>query len=225
MAQMIELHPRPDALHGLGLPAIPYPVALSTFQAAVANDGELPLADMLHGLQLRAAVPDAKWRPLVPAMVRLAELLAVEDDAAVAIATGDDWWLEIGPIDLRGPLVALRRGDVLVAVVADRGDSRLRVATWQPLDARTADLLMDFGAATHPAPGRGERHAPSSPWERARAAADADAGDPGADGVPALAWHPQGLVIAPGNDVSGPRRPAHVIAEFNVRCALAEPLR
>ena len=72
---MIELHPQPDALGVLGLPAIPYPVALPVFQAAVANDGELPLADMLHGLQLRAA-HGADWQRLEAAMERLSELIA-----------------------------------------------------------------------------------------------------------------------------------------------------
>ena len=44
MHQMIELHPKAAALDVLGLPAIPYPVALPAFQAAVATAGELPLA-------------------------------------------------------------------------------------------------------------------------------------------------------------------------------------
>lgn len=222
MHQMIELHPKPDALRGLGLPAIPYPVALQTFQAAVANDGELPLADMLHGLQLRAAVPGAKWRPLVPAMARLAELLAPDDAAACISAAGEDWWLEIGPVDLRAPLVALRRGGTLVAVACDRGDGRLRVATWQPLDARSADLLMDF-AATPPVPGVHAGTATSA-WERIRAAAEADAGNHGTDGEHALSWQPEGLVITPGEDLSGPRRPAHVVAELGIRHTLAHRL-
>src|SRR5690606_34715683 len=82
MHQMIELHPRPDALDLLGLPAIPYPVALPAFQSAVANDGDLPLVDMLRGLQRRAAAPDADWQRLAPAMARLAELIAGDDASA-----------------------------------------------------------------------------------------------------------------------------------------------
>lgn len=216
MHQMIELHPRPDTLDGLGLPAIPYPVALQTFQAAVANDGELPLADMLHGLQLRAAATDAKWLPLVPAMTRLAELLATEADAATA--EGKGWWLEIGPVNLRRPLVALRRGDVLLATLADRGDGRLRVATWQPLDARAADMLMAFGTTQ---PGQRDDAADATPWKRLRAVAEAGPA-PDTEGGHALASNPDGLVIAPGDDVSGPRPAAHVIAELRVRDALAD---
>lgn len=214
MHQMIELHPRPDALSGLGLPAIPYPVALQTFQAAVANDGELPLADMLHGLQLRAGAPGAKWQPLAPAMARLAELLAGDSPAATT-AEGEGWWLEIGPVDLRGPVVALRRGDILLATIADRGDGRLRLATWQPLDAHSADLLIDL-AATPPAGDT--RHADTcAAWERARLAAMTRPGDPQADGALVMAWHPEGLVISPGDDVSGPRPAPHVAAELAVR--------
>ena len=215
MHQMIELHPRPDALIGLGLPAIPYPVALQTFQAAVANDGELPLADMLRGLQLRAAAPDARWQPMVPAMARLAELLAEGSDAATAVAGDEHWRLEIGAVDLLGPVVALRRGDALLASIADRGDGGLRVATWQPLDARTADMLMDF-ATTGPARGDDQGLA-RSPWDRIRAAADDGACQ--REGHRALAWHPAGLVIVPGDDVSGPRPAHHVLAELRVHDA------
>ena len=219
MHQMIELHPKPDALRGLGLPAIPYPVGLQVFQAAVSNDGELPLAEMLHGLQLRAAVPGCRWQPLVPAMTRLAELLAGDGDGTCTAAEGDGWWLDLGPVDLRGPVVTLRRDGVLVAVLADRGDGRLRVATWQPLDARSADLLMasGTGAPAGDADGSGQP-AGADCWKRLRTAAAAPGA--GEDG-PVLAFNPEGLVIPPGDDVSGPRPAAHVASELEVRRSLS----
>ena len=217
MHQMIELHPKPDALRGLGLPAIPYPVGLPVFQAAVSNDGELPLADMLHGLQLRAAAPGCRWQPLVPAMTRLAELLAGDD--ARTTAGGDGWWLDLGPVDLRGPVVTLRRDGVLVAVVSGRSDGRLRVGTWQPLDARSADLLMASGAGTPAGDADGSGQAIGAEcWERLRTAAAAPCA--GEDGL-VLAFKPEGLVIAPGDDVSGPRPAAHVAAELEVRRSLS----
>lgn len=140
---MIELHPTPDALSDLGLPSIPYPVALPAFQAAVANDGALPLADMLHGLQLRAAAATDVAR-LEPAMMRLAELLAASDEARATRAPGFDRWLDYGAVDLDGPAVAIRRGASLLAAVTPHGDGRLRVAAYRPLDARAAAMLLGF---------------------------------------------------------------------------------
>lgn len=161
MHQLIELHPKAHALDVLGLPAIPYPVALPVFQAAVANDGELPLADMLRGLQVRASATTT-WERLEPAMAQLAELLAPDDARDTAIARGDDWSLEIGPVDPDGELIAVQRGESLLAAIADRGDGRLRVAAWRPLDALTIGLLVELGAM----PGN---------WARAQEAAAAHA--------------------------------------------------
>jgi len=163
MHQMIELHPRPDALVVLGLPAIPYPVALQTFQAAVANDSELPLADMLHGLQLRAA-HGASWLRLEPAMARLSELLAGDDVGTVIEACGDGWRLEIGPVDVNGAIVAIERDGRLLAALADRGDGGLRLAAFRPLDGSTIALLLDLA-------GTGDEPAGSA-WQRVLAAAD-----------------------------------------------------
>ena len=234
MHQMIELHPRPDALLGLGLPAIPYPVALPTFQAAVANDGELPLSDMLHGLQLRASAPDAKWQALAPAMARLAELLAEDEAAPVATVAGDGWHLELGPLDHGEPALALSRDGALLAAVAARPDGGLRMATWQPLDAGSADLLMASASVAAAAAG--------DAWTQARAAACADAADsiaaavtsPAADADaeavdaenagPRLSWHPEGLAEA-GFDLSASRPPAHVAAELRLRQARADAQR
>lgn len=152
MHQMIELHPKADALDTLGLPSIPYPVALPAFQAAVANDGELPLTDMLHGLQLRAAAV-GDWERLEPAMARLAELLAADDARETVHARGEDWWLEVGPVPPGAEVIILRRGESLLAAVTDRGDGRLRVATWHPMDARTIELLLGLACVPQAAAG------------------------------------------------------------------------
>ena len=215
MQSMIELHPKPDALHGLGLPAIPYPVALPAFQAAVANDGELPLADMLHGLQRRAAAPTADWRRLEPAMARLAELLA-SDDARESITTGGaGWWLELGPIDPgRNDILVLQRGPDLVAAIAPREDGRLRVAAYRPLDGHALETLLAL--AVLPAPPNDSADAPTC-WERALHAAAASGPDaaPGAPLTRLLRCSPgQDSAAAGGPPVPGARKPACVLAEI-----------
>jgi hypothetical protein len=108
-------------------------------QQAVSGTGELPLAVMLHGLQRRSEEGgDADWKALEPAMDRLAGLLAPDDAREVLSASGDDWWLEIGPVDLEASLVTVQRGDDLVAAITRREDGRLRVAVFRPLDAKSA---------------------------------------------------------------------------------------
>lgn len=183
MHPMIELHPKADALHGLGLPPIPYPVALPAFQAAVANDGELPLADMLHGLQLRAAAAGAHWQRLEPAMARLAELLAPDDPRPVLTAQGEDWRLDIGPVDLDAAVVAVQRDDALLAAAAARADGRLRVAAYRPLDARAIGLLLALA--------------------RAPAVTGGTADTAGSDGLASLVHWPGGL----GVDAAGREHP------------------
>ncbi|MBJ6982759.1 hypothetical protein [Luteimonas sp. MC1572] len=211
MQPMIELHPRADALRGLGLPAIPYPVALPAFKAAVANDGALPLADMLHGLQLRAAHANANHDRLEPAMARLAELLAADDGGDVTIAAGDHWWLEVGPVDLDGPVVTVQRGDSLLAALTPRSDGRLRVAAYRPLDARAAGLLLAFAA------GNG--------WQRALdAAAGVGQRFAGIEGAAYIAYWEGGIGIGPDGSALPEwhaqrtlpaRRAAHVAAELD----------
>ncbi|MEN1970813.1 hypothetical protein WCE34_00485 [Luteimonas sp. MJ204] len=204
MHQMIELHPPADALTGLGLPSIPYPVALPAFQAAVANDGELPLADMLHGLQLRAAREAADWQAMEPAMARLAELLAPDDADECLAAEGADWWIEIGPVDLGGAVVALQRDDALLAAITQRPDGRLRMAAYRPLDGRSIELLVGLARggvalADLRLPAAAESGLPGlSRWS-----ADAGSG-PDADTQPP--WRTQPALAA--------RRPAFVLAEI-----------
>ncbi|GGK10047.1 hypothetical protein [Luteimonas terricola] len=202
MQSMIELHPKPDALHGLGLPAIPYPVALPAFQAAVANDGELPLADMLHGLQLRAADAAADWQRMEPAMARLAELLAPDDARESVTAAADDWWLEVGPVDLdQGGTLTLQRGHALLAAIAPREDGRLRVAAYRPLDSRTLEILLALAVLPASSPDAADAR---TCWERAQEAAAG--GDPHAPSREGLTWLSQ---RAPT-----PRKPACVLAEI-----------
>lgn len=203
MHQMIELHPRPDTLGVLGLPAIPYPVALPVFQAAVANDAELPLGDMLHGLQLRAAHGE-DWQRLEPAMARLSELIAGDDARTHVTVAGEGWALEIGPVRAHADLVALRRAGTLLAVLADGGDGALRLSAFRPLDGAAIALVLDLA-----------RTGGAGPWARtcdAAAACQAVVDD----ATPLLVRHPAGAPDprAEGPDAAVARTPACVAAEL-----------
>lgn len=141
----MDVHLKPELLARYGLPAIGYPISELAWQAALHGDGALPLADMLCGLQQRAAAGDADWRSLEPALGRLSELLAPDDAAEITTVAGDDWWLELGPVDLAREIVTVQRDGELVAAMAPREDGRLRVAVYRPQDAGSAWMLIRSG--------------------------------------------------------------------------------
>jgi ADP-ribosylglycohydrolase len=125
MPNSAEMHLKPEALARYGLPDIAYPIASADLQAALTGGGELPLAMMLHGLQEVAREGETDWKDLEPAMSRLSELLAPEDERDVISAAGDTWWIEIGPVDLGGKLVTVQRGNDLIAAITPRDDGQL----------------------------------------------------------------------------------------------------
>ena len=153
MQNFAELHLKPETLAQYGLPDIPYPVPATDLKSALLDNGDLPLAVMLHGLQQRSRDGEAEWQQVEPAMDRLAELLAPDDARDVISAAGDHWWLEVGPVDLGGKLVTIQRGDALIAAITARDDGRLRVAVFRPLDAKSAEYLIGLGQVPHPEHG------------------------------------------------------------------------
>ena len=153
MPNSAEMHLKPEALARYGLPDIAYPIASADLQAGLTGGGEMPLAMMLHGLQEVARDGETDWKHLEPAMSRLSELLAPEDERDVISAAGDTWWIEIGPVDLGGKLVTVQRGNDLIAAITPRDDGRLRVAVFRPLDAKSAEYLTGLGQVPHPEHG------------------------------------------------------------------------
>ena len=148
-----ELHLKADTLERYRLPDIPYPFPVSELVAALVGGVDLPLAMMLHGLQQQSRRGEAQWQQIEPAMDRLAELLAPDDTREVMSAAGDDWWLEVGPVDLGAKLVTIQRDDSLIAAITARDDGRLRVAVFRPLDAKSAYSLIALAHAPHPEHG------------------------------------------------------------------------
>jgi hypothetical protein len=153
MQNFAELHLKPERLAQYGLPNIPYPLPATDLKSALLENGELPLAVMLLGLQQRSRDGDAEWREVEPAIDRLAELLAPDDAREVISTAGDHWWLEVGPVDLGSELVTIQRGDGLIAAITARDDGRLRVAVFRPLDAKSAEYLIGLGQVPHPEHG------------------------------------------------------------------------
>lgn len=150
MDNFIEIHLKSQALERYSLPDIPYPIAIDDLQASL-DDGEgPPFATLLYNLQKRSEYDCPCWRDLEPAMGRLAELLAPEADHEILTVASNDWWLEIGPVNLDTQVVTVQRENILIAAINPREDGRLRIATYRPLDAGSASRLIALGLNPHP---------------------------------------------------------------------------
>lgn len=94
----------------------------------------------------------------------MSELITTGDQGAVISASGQNWWFEIGPVDLNSELVTVQRGSDLIAAITPRADGRLRVAVYQSLDAKSAECLTSLGQIPHPEHGVNMRE---NNWEYA----------------------------------------------------------
>jgi hypothetical protein len=150
---VIDLRLKPATLAHYNLPDILYPISLAAFDMALSGDGELPFASMLNQLQMRSKDGAADWQSLEPAMDRLAELLAPNDPRPVLSASGEEWWVEVGPVKLDGPIVTIQRGDKLIAAISKTDGGRLCVAAYRPLDAKSATYITGLAARPHPEHG------------------------------------------------------------------------
>jgi ADP-ribosylglycohydrolase len=81
------------------------------------------------------------------------------------IVSGDGWWLEIGSVNLDRQLVTIQQGGSLLVAIASRDDGRLRAAIYQPLDARSIEILL--GLAVNPHPETGDVKFRETNWEYA----------------------------------------------------------
>jgi hypothetical protein len=166
---------------------------------------------------------------LEPALDRLAELIAPADHRPVINAAGDSWWLEIGPVALDGPIVTIQRGDQLIAAIGSREDGRLRVASYRPLDAKSADYLTQLSLLPHPEWGVSMRE---NNWEYAKDCT-AGAGNYYAfeRGEAHLSWWEHGIGVSNSGEINPhwramlslvPRRPAKLAIELGVRYSLRD---
>ena len=61
--------------------------------------------------------------------------------------------MEVGPVDLDRSIVAVQRGDVLIAAIAAIEEGRLRIASYRPPDGKSATYLLNLGLKPHPEHG------------------------------------------------------------------------
>jgi hypothetical protein len=130
------------------LPDIAYLLPSGAVQPA--EDAELPIAEMLFGLQQVIEDGGADWKACEAAMNQLAHLLTRGDREEVVISAAENWWLEIGPVDLDGSLVTIQRDDTLIVAITPTQDGRLRVTSFHPICAKSARYLTGLGCTPHP---------------------------------------------------------------------------
>jgi ADP-ribosylglycohydrolase len=230
MPNIIEMRLKPHILEKYGLPDIEYPVRLDALDAALGENGEMPFAEMLFGLQERGRKGTADWQRLEPAMERLAQILAPQDDREIFYAADDNWRMELGPVDLvNAKLVAIQRGGLLIAALAYRGDGRLRVAVFRPLDAKSINSLIALNMNPDPEHGVNMRE---NNWEYAIDQTPG-LGNAFADerGEAYLCYWEKGLGLKPDGTIHPewramtdlvPRRPTSVIVELAIYCSFSD---
>jgi len=145
VTQLVDLELKAEFLTRWQLPRITYALPRRALTLALERAGEVPLDLLLYGLQLRSSQSSHQWRQYEPAMARLAVLLAPKDDRLTVTAAGDDWRLEIGPVAQDDSVVAIQRGDSVIATIAPRTNGSLRIAACRPLDAKSASFLLELG--------------------------------------------------------------------------------
>ena len=136
-----------------GLPDILYPMTAKTFETVISGNGDWPFASILFHLQKRSGEGDANWLDFEPAMHRLAQILSPDDPRPVLCATGEEWWVELGTVDLGDKIVTIQRGKMLIAAIGPTHDGRLRVSSFRPLDAKSAGYIINMARKPHPEHG------------------------------------------------------------------------
>jgi len=150
MDNFIEIHLKPQTLERYRLPDIPYPITIEDLQTNLDNHDGPPFATLLYNLQLRSQHDCPHWQELEPAMARLAELLAPEAHHEILTVASEDWTLELGPVNLDSKIVTVQRQRLLIAAINPTKDGRIRIATYRPLDAKSASRLIGLSHNPHP---------------------------------------------------------------------------
>lgn len=138
-----------DVLAPLGLPSIDYPVPFDAFPALMESGGDVPFEYLLVWMMQYAAA-DEDWQKYDDALLALMAKVAPPDDRETLSAEGEDFWLEVGPVDLEGDIVTVQRQDRLIAAMTGRPDGRLRICLLSPPEAKTANYLL--GLSRKPGP-------------------------------------------------------------------------
>jgi hypothetical protein len=80
-------------------------------------------------------------------------LIHPQDSPDTTSVAGDNWWLQLGAVDLTGRIVTIQREQHLIAAITKRDDGRLNAAVYRPLDRKSAEYLVGLSVNPHPEGG------------------------------------------------------------------------
>lgn len=150
MSDYVKIRWAPETLAKVGMLDTDYPMPIKDFERFVSGE-EFQLDLILYWLQDYSANSPKDWMDCEPAMLRLSELIApLDKDPHSIIVEGDNWSLQIAPVELAQEIVTIQRGNHLLAAIQDAGNGRLRVTAYRPLDSKAAMYLSSL--SLNPAP-------------------------------------------------------------------------
>lgn len=146
-----EWHWKPHVQKKHNLPDIGYPVPHAALEAQLAGNFHIGFAEVLYWLQQYSDFKPESWESNRMAMSQLAMLLTDAAYMDVVAIANDDFWLELGPVDLNtNDLVTIQRNDLLVAAFIPRRDGTLRCAVYEPTDAKAIRSAVALSALPGP---------------------------------------------------------------------------
>lgn len=144
MSDYIKISWTPEVLAKIGMLNMGYPVPIKEFERFVAGE-EFQLDWLLYWLQDYSAMSPGEWLECEPAILRLSELIAPhENNPDHIIVEGDNWYLQIGLVDLTREIVTIQRGGYLIAAIQNAGNGRLMVSVYRPLDSKSTNYLISL---------------------------------------------------------------------------------
>src|SRR5690554_5173056 len=72
------------------------------------------------------------------------------EPSGAGVVSCDQWWMEVGSVDLDGEVVTIQKGNDLLAALSPRDDGRLRIVVFHPLDSKSLDYLTEVSRVPHP---------------------------------------------------------------------------
>lgn len=141
MTKFAKMRWKPEKLKTRGLPDCDYPIPADLLPEIIIS-GEMILPEyLLCWMQAYSSTLSEGWNELEPPMSALIEILAHDHTKMEMSVEGDDWALQLGPVDLTKKIVTIQRGGRVLAALNPLEDESLRLSIYAPLDADSLKRL------------------------------------------------------------------------------------
>ena len=140
----------PEVLAERGLPATDYPVPQDALKTILQSGGKIPDGHLLVWLMEYIAEHPEERSDYEGALFALMAKSAPLDDREAIEAESEDWWIEIGPVDLGADIITIQQNADLIAAICRRPDGTLRTALFRPPNAKVVEYLLSLAAKPGP---------------------------------------------------------------------------